>query len=220
MKKLSKREIILIACTLIGGLIALFIIYYYMPQKDKIAQLKQESQQLSLDIEDCKTKQMLLDATRNEVNEYKKQITDADEYLMESIDEPNILYYLSNIIYDTSEDQSVSYSPVEDKEVYVNKDISLSFNTSFENLIEILTSFEEGDIYTTLNEISISMNRDNNQYAMEYEQEDEQEDDEVSLSPLKVSYGIRFYATDSTWDGAAEYKFMKGGEYTKENIFE
>jgi hypothetical protein len=55
---------------------------------------------------------------------------------------------------------------------------------------------------------------------MEYEQEDEQEDDEVSLSPLKVSYGIRFYATDSTWDGAGEYKFMKGGEYTKENIFE
>ena len=48
------------------------------------------------------------------------------------------------------------------------------------------------------------MNRDNNQYAMEYEQEDEQEDDEVSLSPLKVSYGIRFYATDSTWDGAGE----------------
>ena len=153
MKKLSKRDNINRMYTH-RWLNSLFIIYYYMPQKDKIAQLKQESQQLSLDIEDCKTKQMLLDATRNEVNEYKKQITDADEYLMESIDEPNILYYLSNIIYDY-EDQSVSYSPVEDKEVYVNKDISLSFNTSFENLIEILTSFEEGDIYTTLNEISI-----------------------------------------------------------------
>lgn len=221
MKKLSKREIVLIVSSLIIASIALFVIYYYIPQKDRITQLKQESIQLSLDIDERKTMKLLVDAEKNEVIDYKQQIADADEYLMDSIDEPNILYYISNNIYNTSEKQSVSYSVVEDREVYVNKDISLSFDTSFENLITILGSFEEGDIYTTLNSINIKMDRSNyNTYDGFDDEEQDDEEDKENKSPLNVSYGIRFYATDATWDGSGEYEFMENGKFKRANIFE
>lgn len=221
MKKLSKREIVLIVSSLIIASIALFVIYYYIPQKDRITQLKQESLQLSLDIDERKTMKLLVDAEKNEVIDYKQQIADADEYLMDSIDEPNILYYISNNIYNTSEKQSVSYSVVEDREVYVNKDILLSFDTSFENLITILGSFEEGDIYTTLNSINIKMDRSNyNTYDGFDDEEQDDEEDKENKSPLNVSYDIRFYATDATWDGSGEYEFMENGKFKRANIFE
>ena len=223
MKKLSKREKILITFSLIAASVSLFLFYYYFPLQDKISDLHEEASKLYIEIEECKTTEILVEAVKKEIEKVKLKIEDSDDYLMESIDEPNILYYISNIIKDTSKEHSITYNDLNIKKEYTSKDISLSFITTFDNVMNILKQFEEGDMYITLNSINLDMNRDSHNLASGSGEDMDEVNEDLELAnqmPLQVKYSLTFYGAKATWDGHGVYEFMDGVLVGKPNIFE
>lgn len=212
--RLSKREKVLIQITLIIGTVALFVFYYYFPRQDKIRGLHEESQTLSLELDEYKITKLLVDEAKKEAARYRLEIAESDDYLMDSIDEPNILYYISNVIKDTSKEQYVEYNDLAVGEDYISKDISLKFKTTFEDLLNIMKQFEGAELYTTLSSLDINVNNQNMINGLDGEEEED------NHMPLEVEYTLRFYGTSATWGGEGVYEFMDSGKFSKHNIFE
>lgn len=210
MRRLTKRERNLVIVVILFAVIGLFTYYYYFPLEEKIENLRKESEELSLDIDDAKVTEILVVSKREEKKILEEESKEYEEYLMESIDEPLLLTYIEDVVIDDTEEQSLSYSELVNNELYFHKDVSLSFNTEYESLNEILKEFEEGYYYNTLNSISISSN---------YAEDEDEEDEEDKDMPLSVSYSLRFYGADGTWDGTGEYEFMDGGKFGRDNPF-
>ncbi len=223
MKKLSKREKILIVFTLIVASVTLFLFYYYFPLQDKINDIHEEANNLDIEIEECKITEILLKPAKKEIEKYKLMIDDSDDYLMDSIDEPNILYYINNILKDISKEQSITYNELNVKKEYTSKDISLSFITTFDDVINIIKQFEEGDMYTTINSIDLNMNRDSINLAPSSDEDMDEVNEDLELAnkmPIEVKYSLRFYGAKATWDSQGVYEFMDGVLIGKPNIFE
>lgn len=231
MRRLSKRERILIIGTLILALATLFLYYYYFPLTQKNSDMQKKSEELTEQINESMTVKILLDNAKLNLDKLRLETSDNKEYLMETIDEPGILVYISDIINDISMDQTIKYQEVLDSVEYVSKDINLTFRTSYDELFQILKKFEEGDNYTTLNSISIKMDEITEISNVDEENldvpinEDSDEDnliaseDEMNM-PLSVEYSLRFYGKESNWAGTGQYDFMKNGSFRKNNIFE
>ena len=205
MRRLTKRERNLIIGVLAFAIIGLFVYYYYFPLEEKIKGMREESEMLSLDIDEAKITKTMVDDAKKTRDELSEKSLEHEEYLMESIDEPILLTYIEDIVLDRSEEQAVSYNEVADNDLYYHKDINFNLETKYNLLTEMLERFEEGDYYSTLN--SISINR---------KELESLEPDEMYLS---VTYSLRFYGSEATWEDKGQYEFMDGGKYKKANPF-
>ncbi len=205
MRRLTKRERNLIIGVLAFAIIGLFVYYYYFPLEEKIKNMQEESETLSLDIDDGKITKIMVDNAKKTKNELEEKSLEHEEYLMDSIDEPLLLTYIEDIILDKTEEQVLLYNEVADNELYFHKDIDFTFETDYAPLKTILGEFEEGDHYSTLNSIDIERKDGDNLEANE--------------KALKITYSIRFYGSDATWEDQGQYEFMGGGKYKKNNPF-
>lgn len=212
--RLSKRERILVFGTLVLGLLFLFIYYYYMPLKDKVEDLKVQSEDLDYQIDEKKQKKVLVDSLKKEIKVLEKRAQESERYFMASIDEPEILYYMNGFLSDKTMKQSLEYKEVEDLEVYKHKDISLEYNTSYGELKEILRQFEGGEYYTTLQSFKLSVD---GSLVGKYEIDEKGaiivKEKEKTPYNLNIEHEIRYYGLDATWDGTGEYEFMKGAKF-------
>lgn len=207
MRRLTKRERNLIIGVLAFAIIGLFVYYYYFPLEEKIKNMQEESETLSLDIDDGKITKIMVDNAKETKNELEEKSLEHEEYLMDSIDEPLLLTYIEDIIIEDTDKQTLNYNEVTDNNLYFHKDISLSFGTEYQSLKEILEKFELGEYYSTLNSIDINSN---------YDTKTEDNEDQM---PLDITYSIRFYGSDATWEDQGQYEFMGGGKYKKNNPF-
>lgn len=212
--RLSKREKYMLSITLFCGIIFLFIYYYYLPLKDTIKELDVKSLELDDQILERQQKQILVEGLKADIVKLEEKAEDSQKYFMPTIDEPDILYYIHNFIWDKTIKQNLTYNEVEDMAVYKQKDINLEYNTSYDELLTTLRLFEQGDNYTTPQAFKLEVDED---AAGEYEIADNGDiivvKEPISPYNLKINQTVRFYGLDSTWDGSGDYEFMKDAKF-------
>jgi hypothetical protein len=212
---LSKRERVLIIGSAIILIIVIFLYYYYFPLKKEIENMETQLQEVLLQVEDGQRKKELVNDLQEELNNLQLAQSESKEYLISSLDEPEIISYISRIIGNQGELKSLSFSGVTDREIYVSGDLGLKFETNYNELKKIIEKFENGEYFTTLNNVRI----DKKEKEESSNEETNEEREKTNKNTLDVDCGIRFYAKEANWDGTGDYIFMEG-EFSKSNIFE
>ena len=226
MTKLSKKEKYLVIGALVFASVALFIYFYYFPIKDEIKELERQSEEVSLELDEAKSLVVKIENTKKEIENLEIEAAENMAILMENIDEPEILDYISNVTNyadgssDISDLIAISYESVSNHDLYYSKGISLSFNSNYNSLKEILKAFEAGDKYASLTTINITTSKEDLSAANQIEGSEEATSTvNTPIYPLKVQCGLSFYAEESLWDGSGEYIFMQGGNFSKTDLF-
>ena len=96
MTKLSKKEKYLVIGALVFASVALFIYFYYFPLKDEIKELERQSEEVSLKLDEAKSLAIKIENTKKEIESLKIEAAENMAILMDKIDEPEILDYISN----------------------------------------------------------------------------------------------------------------------------
>lgn len=220
MTKLSKREQYLIIAALLFAIVALVAYLYFLPLQNEINSLEMKSNEITASIEEAKNTAILIQTTSEEIEEIEQELAEKREFLMDTIDEPKILKYVTDIIINNGNLSSLNYNEVVDKAIYFSKDVSLSFTTSYTGLKNIVKAFENGDYFTVVPNISINPIEDPVTDVQTTVEETEATTPTLPYtdSQVSVSMTIRFYGKESTWDGSGEYDFMDG-DFGKDNIF-
>ncbi len=220
MSKLTKREQYLIVVALLFSIVALVAYVYYFPLQDEIIELDAQAREIDFQIDEAEKNELLIQTTAAEIEQLESELGESDDFLMDSIDEADILSYVSDIILADGQLYSLFYSELVDNDIYFTKDIGLNFTTSYNGLKNILEAFENGEKFTLIPSIDISPEGD-----VVEETETTNEDGEaiivetlVSSSMLSVNLSVRFYGSQSSWDGSGDYDFMDEN-FGKTNIF-
>ena len=227
MTKLSKKEKYLVIGALVFASVALFIYFYYFPLKDEIKELERQSEEVSLELDEAKSLVVKIENTKKEIENLEIEAAENMAILMENIDEPEILDYISNKTNyadgssDISDLIAISYESVSDHDLYYSNDILLSFNSNYDSLKEILKAFEAGDKYASLTTMNItSLEKDDSSVTNQGEGSEEAAGTiNTSNYPLEIEFGLSFYGENPLWDGSAEYIFMEGGNFEKTDLF-
>ncbi len=227
MTKLSKKEKYLVIGALVFASVALFIYFYYFPLKDEIKELERQSEEVSLELDEAKSLVVKIENTKKEIENLEIEAAENMAILMENIDEPEILDYISNVTNyadgssDISDLTAMSYDSVSNHDLYYSKGISLSFNSNYNSLKEILKAFEAGDKYASLTTMNITSLEKDDSSAANQGEGSEETTGAVSTSgyPLKVECGLSFYGETPLWDSSGEYIFMEGGNFSKTDLF-
>lgn len=228
MTKLSKKEKYLVIGALVFASVALFIYFYYFPLKDEIKELERQSEEVSLKLDEAKSLAIKIENTKKEIESLKIEAAENMAILMDKIDEPEILDYISNKTNyadgssDISDLIAISYESVSDHDLYYSNDILLSFNSNYDSLKEILKAFEAGDKYASLTTMNItSLEKDDSSVTNQGEGSEEAAGTiNTSNYPLEIEFGLSFYGETPLWDGSGEYIFMEGGNFEKTDLFE
>lgn len=228
MTKLSKKEKYLVIGALVFASVALFIYFYYFPLKDEIKELERQSEEVSLKLDEAKSLAIKIENTKKEIESLKIEAAENMAILMDKIDEPEILDYISNKTNyadgssDISDLIAISYESVSDHDLYYSNDILLSFNSNYDSLKEILKAFEAGDKYASLTTMNItSLEKDDSSVTNQGEGSEEAAGTiNTSNYPLEIEFGLSFYGETPLWDGSGEYIFMEGGNFSKTDLFE
>ncbi len=231
MTKLSKKEKYLVIGFLVFASVALFVYFYYFPLKDEIKELERQSEEASLKLDEAKSLAVKIENTKKEIESLKIEATENMAILMENIDEPELLDYISNKTNyadgssDISDLIAISYDSVSGHDLYYSKGISLSFNSNYNSLKEILKAFEVGDKYASLTSMHIVTSRKddpsaNNQVEGSEEAAATATTVATANYPLEIEFALSFYGETPFWDGSGEYIFMEGGNFSKTDLFE
>lgn len=220
MSKLTKREQYLIIGALLFSIVFLVAYLYYFPLQDEITALEVQAMEIDFQIEEAKQTKILIKTTKDEIEQLEKELVESREFLMDAIDEPDILKYLSDIILADGQLSSISYNIVADNDIFFSKDVGLDFVTSYNGLKNILAAFENGEKFTLMSSISIYPIEERGEMTETTDEEGEVGTIETSVpsSQVRVNLTTRFYGSESTWDGSGEYDFMDGS-FGKTNIF-
>ena len=211
---LSKREKVLLIGTLFIGIIVLFIYFYYQPLKEKIKELDAKSLELDDQILERQQKKQLVEGLKAEITKLEERAEDSQKYFMPTIDEPDILYYIHNFIWDKTIKQTLSYNEVEDLAVYKQKDIHLEYSTSYNELLTTLRLFEQGENYVTPQALKLEVDAEaSGKYEIAENGDIIVVEEPKTPYDLKINHSIRFYGLDSTWDGSGDYEFMKDAKF-------
>lgn len=237
MGKLSKREKYLIIGALVFSSIALFVYFYYFPLKNEITELERESTEISLQLDEKKSLAVKIENVKKETDELSKRVEEDTAILIDTIDEPELLNYVyGKTVYredgaNISNVQAITYEPiaVQENELYYSKDIELKFQTEYADLKDILKSFETGENYAYLSDITINKAGESGS-STPGQEVTPPDGNEIPEGPpvtttmgnqvLDINCRLRFYGEDPTWDGSGEYKFMEEGQFKKDNLFE
>lgn len=222
MAKLTKREQNLIVATLLFAVVFLVAYLYYFPLSDEIKELEQQSIDLDFKLDEVRNIEIMIESTSKKIQELEEELTQSREFLMDTIDEAEILKYVSDIVLADGSLSSLSYGSLSNNDTYYSKDISLNFTSSYRGLKNILRAFETGEIFTLIPSISLSPIGNEVEIVETVDEDGETIVTETvveNLSIVNVSCTIRFYAEESTWDGSGEYDFMSGSNFGKNNIF-
>ncbi len=220
MAKLTKREQYLVIGALLFAIVALVAYLYYFPLQDEIKTLDQQSLDLDLQIEEAKNRLVMIETTKQEIAQLEEEIAQQREFLMDTLDVPELLNYVSDIILSSGDLSYISYGPNVDNEIYFSKELGIDFTTSYTDLKNILVALEEGERFTVIPSISISPVGETTEIVESFDDEGNLIETEVpvSLSDVSVNLTARFFGAESDWDGSGEYDFMNGN-YGKGNIF-
>ena len=224
MTKLTKREQYLIIIALLFSSLALLANLYYFPLKDEIKELEHHSSDLDSKITEASTRVVLVEKTKNEIAQLEDELKSRRDFLMDTLDEADLLDYISDIILSNGRLTSISYSSSENNDIYFAKNINISFITSYEGLNRILTAFEDGDKFTVAPSIRVSLIEEISQEVDTSDEDDTNGESQLSQvtsssQDLSVNLTARFFAAESAWDGSGEYDFMNG-IFGKTNIFQ
>lgn len=235
MTKLSKREKYLVIGALVFASVALFVYFYYFPLKNEIKDLERQSEEVSLELDEAKSLAIKIDNMKNQIEELKIEAAESMAILMESIDEAEVLDYISNTTnYGDSEskisdliaisyEEASGYSSDDDSfdNLYYDKDILLSFDSNYDNLKDVLKAFEDGDKYTSLTTMNIKSVETNDLLDSEQDEDSDESSRTVNTGeyPLEIECSLRFYGETPLWDGSGEYTFMEDGNFEKTDLF-
>lgn len=227
MTKISKKEKYLVIGALVFASVALFVYFYYFPLKDEIKELERQSEEVSLELDEAKSLVVKIENTKKEIENLEMEAAENMAILMENIDEPEILDYISNKTNyadgssDISDLLAISYDSVSNHDLYYSKDILLIFNSNYNSLKEILKAFEAGDKYASLTSMNITSPKKDDSSAANQDEGSEETTGAVNTSgyPLEVECGLSFYGETPLWDGSGEYTFMEGGNFEKTDLF-
>ena len=142
---------------------------------------------------------------QEELNNLKLAQSESKEYIISSLDETEIIYYISRIMVNQGELKSLSFSGVTDREIYVSGDLGLKFETNYNELKKIIEKFENGEYFTTLNNVRI----DKKEKEESSNEETNEEREKTNKNTLDVDCGIRFYAKEANWMEPGDYILWK-----------
>ena len=98
MSKLTKREQYLIVVALLFSIVALVAYVYYFPLQDEIIELDAQAREIDFQIDEAEKNELLIQTTAAEIEQLESELGESDDFLMDSIDEADILSYVSDII--------------------------------------------------------------------------------------------------------------------------
>ena len=200
--KLTKREKILLPTVLIIILSALFLNFFYLPIHKNIKELEIQTDSLNQEIQVMEDKSNNLNELKQDIEELSKQIDNDYSDILRIWDQAELLVLVENMVSKLSEQQSIDFFDVTDTSTLQAGVISLSFQTNYKDLKEILHKLENADYFNTISNYSITA-RD----LLENEDYD-----------LDVTMDLRFYSVKLDNEYPDDYGFMKN-KYGKNNIF-
>lgn len=211
MFRLSKREQKLIIFTLLFAVLAMFFVYYYFPLVDEIEELTEKKLEISETLNTNQQMKLLTDALEKEYELLEKERLESTENFINGYDEAELLNYINTVIGDKTERTVVSFSDINQEDIYLYGDINMNIKTNYKELTDMISELEEGKYFSSIQSIDISTLSDN-----EAEVDGTTEPDAY---PLQVNVILRFYAKNQMIDITDSEQF-NSGSYGKSNIFQ
>lgn len=203
--KLTKRERILLLGALIIAVGIMFFNYIYFPLKEDIKELKTQSEELSIQINEVKQKQALVETLEEQLFKLQEDSDTIYEDVLKTWDEPEILVYIEETLGELGMSELIENYGVITSEGYLNGDINLNMVATYENLMTILSKFEKGKYFNTVEFMTVEVKDDMIVGA--------------GMKQLKINLALRFYALDHLNEYTEDYHFMKG-KFGKNIIFQ
>ncbi len=225
MKKISNREKLLLLVVLVLVAIYFFIDKMYTPITDEVKELRKQSEDLAIQVEDMNNKEELIADLSSQEETLQKEINEVNKDIFVVWDDPELLVYIERVFGEFGEVKSEAFSETLDATGYWTGDVTLSYETNYENLKKIMTEFEKNKYFNTVVTFDISSrsaeqaNIDPNTGIITDTTLDTDNSDEVTNDDtLVVNLVLRFYSQETFGKYPDNYDFMKG-IFGKENIF-
>lgn len=204
--KLTKREKVLLIFALIIAILTFFVVYVYLPLQDKIDILQKESDDLALQIQDAKTKEIQIKSLEIELDEMVKKVDEEYKDILQIWDQPELLNFIEVTMKNYCEKQSIDFFDPIDVSSIRTGEITLKVKTDYENLQRLWKDFEKSKYFNTLQSFAINKNMDDS------------ESNNSQQVKLDVTMVLRFYAKNQTQEYPEKYDFIKGN-YGKKDIY-
>ncbi len=225
MKKISNREKLLLLVVLALVAIYFFIDKLYTPITDEVIELRKQSEDLAIQVEDMNNKEELIADLSSQEETLQKEINEVNKDIFVVWDDPELLVYIERVFGEFGEVKSEAFSETLDATGYWTGDVTLSYETNYENLKKIMTEFEKNKYFNTVVTFDISSrsaeqaNIDPNTGIITDTTLDTDNSDEVTNDDILVAnLVLRFYSQETFGKYPDNYDFMKG-IFGKENIF-
>lgn len=171
LKKLSKREKILITIFSIAGLIWISYNYIFHPQGEKIGQMAVELKRLDSEIHEINQVLVEEDQTRNKLSKTRSTILTIGNSYFPNLNQTQLIYYIEEIfqandviildlIFNPTETEDINNHEVQ----YTT--ISIPFRGLYEDLLNLINHINTGSLKVIIDSLSLS---DLNQDSMEGE---------------------------------------------------
>lgn len=171
LKKLSKREKILITIFSIAGLIWISYNYIFHPQGEKIGQMAVELKRLDSEIHEINQVLVEEDQTRNKLSKTRSTILTIGNSYFPNLNQTQLIYYIEEIfqandviildlIFNPTETEDINNHEVQ----YTT--ISIPFRGLYEDLLNLINHINTGSLKVIIDSLSL---RDLNQDSMEGE---------------------------------------------------
>ncbi len=199
--KLTKKEQRLLIGAVFVAVAALFLVYVYLPLDKEISDLKIESSELSMKIQQAEQRQESVLKLKKQISDMQEEMDTKYDDFLKIWDQPQLLVFMEETIDDLGLKKSVELLEPVVSGGTKSGDISLALKTNYDDLMKLIKKFEKAKYFSTVSSMEIV----------------DSEDD--SSDPLEVNLILSFYSQESTDTYPDKYSFING-KYKKSNIFQ
>lgn len=204
--KLTKREKVLLLGTLIIAILTFFVIYIYLPIQDSIETLQGQSEELAIQIQDARAKELLITELETELSKLTEEVDERCNDILQVWDQPELLNFIEVTMKNNCEKQSIDFFDPIDVSSIRTGEITIKVKTDYNDLQKLWKDFEKAEYFNTLQ--SFTAVKDMEDRTMINSQE----------ANLDVTMILRFYAKSQSLDYPEEYDFIRG-TYGKKDIY-
>ena len=225
MKKISNREKLLLLVVLALVVIYFFIDKMYTPITDEVKELRKQSEDLAIQVDNMDDKEELIADLSTQVETLQKEIDEVNKDIFVVWDDPELLVYIEKVMGKYGEVKSEVFAEALDATGYWTGDVTLSYEANYENIKKLMSEFEKNKYFNTVVTFDISsrsaeqVNIDTNTGIITDATSDTDNSNEAKNDDtLAVNLVLRFYSKEIVGKYPEKYDFMKG-EFGKDNIF-
>ena len=200
---------------LIVAISAIFVTYVYLPLKKDVTTLQNQSTDLTIQIDDGKNKEKLINELKIEIAKLEEEIIAKQDNILKIWDQPELLNFIENTIGKLGEKKQISFFDAVDVAAIRSGDIEIMVDTNYDDLQKLFKKIETAKYLSTVQSFTISKN---DKAAGTGNEKDDKEKEKEKEKDLKVTMVLRFYSQNQTAEYPEEYEFMDG-KYGKKNIY-